>query len=359
MTQKMKGSPLISVIVPVYNGQAYIEKCIGTIEGQTYPNLEIIIVNDGSKDGTGEVCERLALAYGNIRVLTLEDQGVSAARNAGLDEAKGAFVTFVDADDRLLPDMLTVLYDCIRDAGSSVAGCAFFSWKEEAEFEEAAARMQEAGRKEPWAGQKRIFTAEEFLEEGILGGNSRCWSKLYARSVIGNQRFRQGLTIGEDMLFLVDLIPCIGQIAECDYPGYGYFQNPGGAMNREFQPRYMDQIACWEIARERIGEISFRKCHGKRTEYEQERSGRVYTQATAILMMSVMLTAGKLALLSGKERKRQGEYIRVCRDKIRKELHTPGAYERLSVGYKVKTKLFAAAPGVYLWLYHLMKLRKP
>lgn len=350
MGQQNKEHPLISVVVPVYNGRGYIEKCISTIEGQTYPRLEVIIVDDGSTDGTGEICARLARAYGNIQVLALGDEGVSAARNAGLAAASGAFVTFVDADDRLLPDTLAVLYQCIQETGCEVAGCGFFPWQQEADFEEAAGRAQEAGRVQAWTQKRRVYTAQEFLEEGILKGNSRCWSKLYSRLAIGSLRFRQGLTIGEDMLFLVDLLPGIRRIAECGYPGYGYFRNPQGAMNREFQPGYMDQITCWEIAREEIAGRAPSRWGGQ--------AEGLSAQATAILMMSIMLTAGKLALLSSKERKGCREYICICRDKIRKELGTPGAYERLSRGYQVKTKLFAAAPGVYLWLYHLLKLGK-
>ena len=91
--------PLISVIVPVYNGQDYLENCIISIENQTYDNLEIIIINDGSTDRTGAICVKLKEKYDNIRVVTLEDEGVSAARNAGIDMARGGFLTFVDADD--------------------------------------------------------------------------------------------------------------------------------------------------------------------------------------------------------------------------------------------------------------------
>mgnify|MGYP003310250792 FL=1 len=102
--------PLISVIVPVYNGQDYLANCIECILKQTYEQIEIIIINDGSTDGTGHECVRLKQKYPNIHVINMADEGVSAARNAGLDAAKGAFVTFVDADDRIRPKMLEVLY---------------------------------------------------------------------------------------------------------------------------------------------------------------------------------------------------------------------------------------------------------
>ena len=126
MSREENEKPLISVIVPVYNGQDYLEDCIDSIEKQTYENTEIIIINDGSTDDTASVCVRLREAYDNLHVITMEDGGVSAARNAGIDAANGVFVTFVDADDRLRPKTLRVLYDCIMRTGSDVAGCGFF-----------------------------------------------------------------------------------------------------------------------------------------------------------------------------------------------------------------------------------------
>ena len=118
---------LISVIVPVYNGESYLRSCIESIENQTYQKLEIIIINDGSTDSTGKVCVELKENYENIRIITTEDEGVSAARNAGLDLAKGALITFVDADDRLRPRTLEVLAGVLRKTGSDMAGCSFHS----------------------------------------------------------------------------------------------------------------------------------------------------------------------------------------------------------------------------------------
>ena len=200
MSREENEKPLISVIVPVYNGQDYLEDCIDSIEKQTYENTEIIIINDGSTDDTASVCVRLREAYDNLHVITMEDGGVSAARNAGIDAANGVFVTFVDADDRLRPKTLRVLYDCIMRTGSDVAGCGFFSWGKEEEWE---AFLREKCR----IGRPVEYTPSQFLREQLLRGNSRCWSKLYRRSAIGELRFPQELSIGEDMLFLVRILP--------------------------------------------------------------------------------------------------------------------------------------------------------
>lgn len=345
MSQFIKEKPLISVIVPVYNGQDYLKKCIDSIEKQTYKKLEIIIINDGSTDGTGKLCRALEEEYENIRVITTNDEGVSEARNAGLDQMKGEFFTFVDADDRLLPDTISALYDCIRETDSDIAGCGFFTWKEEDELGQVGHTSK--------LRRPRSYTSGEFLREGILKGNSRCWSKLYRSASVGEQRFRKGLSIGEDMLFLVDLLPKVRKTAEISYQGYGYFQNPTGAMNRTFRPQYMDQITCWEIAREKIRQFEMAKQDGMQEERDDLRS-----RVTAILMMAIMLTAGKLAMLSAGERRQQRQYIQLCHDKIKEEMQIPGAYEALSKGYRIKVRIFAAMPQLYLWMYHFRRYKR-
>ena len=322
--------PLISVIVPVYNGQDYLEKCIESIEAQTYENFEIIIINDGSTDNTDAVCVSLQERFDNIRVIFTGDEGVSVARNVGIKSAEGAFITFVDADDRLRPKTLQILYDCIMETGSDVAGCAFREWEKEEEWDSFLSDRCVIGK-------PIKYTASDYLKEEILKGNSRCWSKLYRRAAIGNLRFQEGLTIGEDMLFLVRLLPYVRGTAETEYPGYGYFHNPKGAMNRKFTKHYMDQITCWELAREEILKIN------------QE----LNDQVTAILIMGILLTVGKLASLPLKERRQMKQYIRICHDKLKEESCIAGAYEGLSRGYKIKTKLFLHVPQLYLLLYHM------
>lgn len=345
--------PLISVIVPVYNGRDYLANCIESIEAQTYGNLELLLIDDGSDDGTDEVCRRLAQAYPNIRVTILQDEGVSTARNTGLELAAGEYVTFVDADDRLLPDTLTVLHQCIQKTGSDVAGCGFLSFHTQEEWERLAQRaaqeLEEEQKQEDqeadncrWAARCREYDRESFLREALLGGNSRCWSKLYKRAAVEKVRFCTDLTIGEDMLFLVDLLPKIGKICETEYRGYGYFQNPGGAMNREFQPGYMDQITCWEKARERICRMD----------------ADLYVRVTTILLMAILLTAGKLAMLSRQDRRTHRQSIALCHEKLAKEIRVRKAVLGLSLGYRAKAALFGRLPQVYLWLYHFRKYRK-
>lgn len=329
----------ISVIVPVHNGASYLKECIDSILAQGFEPLEVLIINDGSTDGTAKVCEQLCEKHGCLRVITLPDLGVSAARNRGLEQAQGDYIMFVDADDRLCPGVLKSLHRLLLQTDSDMAGCAFAAWGTPAEWERL---RTESEMPETLTGEEegRTYDSDCYLKENILRGNTRCWSKLYRRELIGQVRFREGLTIGEDMLFLVELLPRMKQAVETAYPGYGYYQNPVGTMQRPFTPDYMDQIYCWEMARELI----------------VKRDPALSAQADAQIMVAVMLTVGKIAMLSGKDRGKLKEYVRVCRRKLKGIANKKERYPYLPSGYGMKVRLFARMPWLYVWLYHCMKL---
>lgn len=328
-------TPLISVIVPVHNGQDYLRNCIKSIQMQTYKEKEIIIVDDGSKDQTGRICRELAGKHENVQAIFLNDRGVSAARNFGMDNAKGKYLMFADADDRLHPEAMQILYDALIRTGSDVAGCGFFLWSREAEWESGT----KDAVKEIDSSNTRVFQRNELLDQIAEGKDTRCWAKLYKREVIGNHKFREGLTIGEDMIFLLDILSDVNKMVSVDFKGYGYYQNPAGAMNRKFTPAYMDQIICWELARELAVKMD----------------AGMQAAVTEKLLMAIMLVVGKIAFLSPGEKKKQKEYIQVCRQKLRENMQIEGGWERLSKGYKVKTKIFDKMPAFYMWLYHLRK----
>lgn len=117
--------PLISIIVPVYQVREYVSGCIESLLTQTYTNLEILLVDDGSTDGSGEICDQYAGRDNRVWVVHQENQGLSAARNAGLDCAKGEYIAFVDSDDVVLPDFIETLYGLVRKYQADIAACAF------------------------------------------------------------------------------------------------------------------------------------------------------------------------------------------------------------------------------------------
>lgn len=335
--------PLISVIVPVYNGELYLKNCIESIEAQTYEALEVIIVNDGSTDGTADLCAKLARKYPNLQYITTDDLGVSASRNNGIAQAKGEYLTFVDADDRICPQMLERLYEAIVQTDSDIAGCGFGIWRTDQEWKvlsKSVAATPEA--------DKLYHVTADYVAQELLQGNSRCWSKLYRRTALERLKqrigsyFMEGLTIGEDMLFLTELLPEVTRIAELSFKGYGYYQNPQGAMNRTFRPEYMDQIRCWELAREQVRQLSPESEH----------------KINSILLISIMLTAGKLADLPGAQRKQNSRYVKECHQKLLCEKKDQEAMKLLSEGYRFKVRFFAMVPKLYLWCYHLCRSSK-
>lgn len=333
-------NPLISVIVPVHNGQNYIEKCIDSIIGQTYPALEIIIVNDGSTDGTADVCKKLSNKHTDsvenhtrlVTVVTQEKSGVSAARNNGITKACGEYISFVDADDRLKPDMLQKLYDDMISTGSDVSGCKFTQWESEEQWDEVCRSKSELESidKEILC----VFNSSEYAEQ-IIEGNSRCWSKLYKRSMIieSGVRFSEAITIGEDMLFLAELTRLDIKFCESSYQGYGYYLNDTGAMNKKFTKQSMDQIYCWERAREILGKSA---------------------KIDSIILISVLLTIGRIAVIDNKERSGLESEIKIAYETLRK-YYSRESVRLLDKGYRIKVAIFRFSPKLYMNMYSLWK----
>lgn len=317
----------VSIIVPVYNGEKHIERCLNSLTAQTYENLEILVINDGSTDSTGSICDGLSKYHSNIKVLHEINQGVSTARNKGIEEALGEVLSFVDADDYLEKDTVTILMKLMAETQSDVAGCSFHSFnQEEHEMNQEETHIE-------------VLSGREFIEKGILSGDTRCWSKLYMREIIGDLRFDTTMTIGEDMLFLLALATQGARFSRTNYKGYGYFVNEDGAMNQRFRDSYMDQIRCWKKAVSEITEII----------------PKLRAKAVSILMISILLVVGKLAMLPGKERINYKSHLKTCSDELLKCRKVKGAMNKLPLGYKIKTRAYLLCPSFYLWGYHLLK----
>ncbi|MDE6319310.1 MAG: glycosyltransferase [Lachnospiraceae bacterium] len=124
-TTKVQTMPLISIIVPVYQVKEYIEECVESLLAQTYTNLEILLVDDGSTDGSGAMCDEYAVKDSRVRVIHQENQGPSVARNQGLDHARGEYVAFVDSDDVVMPDFIETLFGILNKYQADIAACAY------------------------------------------------------------------------------------------------------------------------------------------------------------------------------------------------------------------------------------------
>lgn len=193
----MKEHSLISVIVPIYKVQDYLDECIESIINQTYSNIEVILVDDGSPDRCPQMCDEWAKRDSRIRVIHKKNGGLSSARNAGLDVAKGEYFCFVDSDDFISRDALQNLYDRIKvDKSIGITSGLIYRYQD----------GSISNFKDEWVCSKEIIIpASEFLLETMSQKTSyTVWNKLYRRDVIGNTRFREGRN-NEDTLFMYDL----------------------------------------------------------------------------------------------------------------------------------------------------------
>lgn len=213
----MRNHSLISVIVPIYKVQDYLKECIESIINQTYSDIEVILVDDGSPDRCPQMCDEWAKRDSRIRVVHKKNGGLSSARNAGLDVAKGEYISFVDSDDFICKDALENLYNRIKDDKSIgiTSGLIY--------------RYQDGSInnfKDQWLCSKEIvIPSSEFLLETMSQKTSyTVWNKLYRRDVIGNTRFREGRN-NEDTLFMYDLGKNIAILNVCmvEIPHYVYY----------------------------------------------------------------------------------------------------------------------------------------
>lgn len=327
----------LSVIIPVHNGEAYIGRCVNNIMSAVHvlrnDEAEVIVINDGSEDGTDLRIKELLLHNPEIKYHVTEDMGVSASRNLGIKVAEGEYISFVDSDDIVRPDMFIKLLKIAEETDTDVIGCGFFKWSDD-----NVRYTAEVGN--PMAKTEYVkYIGQEFINSQIANGNTRCWSKIYKRNMAKEVGFREDLSIGEDMIFLSDCaLKGASFIELTNYDGYGYYLNPHGAINRTFTPKYMDQITCWEILLERVT------------------NENACALVKKNLVIAIMLVASKIARLSHYERARNMEYVIKCHTKLTEIIKdNPGIVATLDKGYQIKVNMFGKSPKKYMFLYHLWK----
>lgn len=225
---------LVSVIVPVYKVEPYLESCFDSILCQSYKNFELIAVDDGSPDKCGEICDEYARKDSRIKVIHQRNGGLSAARNAAIDIAIGDYLTFVDSDDFVFPEYLERLVSlCDKyDADMSVCGytrCAF------SDTPNTMAYKQE-GEKEEYFSEDRmkIFFSTKKI-------NTVAWGKLYDRKIFDRLRYPVG-KYNEDIFTTYLAVDLAKKIAVSDYIGYAYRQNENSIINEVYSKRKWDSV---------------------------------------------------------------------------------------------------------------------
>lgn len=243
---------MVTIVVPVYNARSSIEECLASIAAQSYRDWECVVVDDGSTDGSGGICDRFQLEDSRFKVFHQANRGVSATRNKALDAASGDYVAFVDADDALMPDAIEKLVAAIGDSDLVVAGMRH-------EYRDGKTKIvapATSGRFEllPRETEKMLDLERKFL---LYAPHE----KLYRRSIIErfSSRFEEGCSYGEDLMFNFGYLEHVGAISCIENPIYKY-RISGEGLSAAYRPdQFSQDYSQWKLVRsfyERKGMIS-------------------------------------------------------------------------------------------------------
>ena len=218
---------MISVIVPVYNVEEYLEKCLESIQHQTYTDIEVILVNDGSTDSSKEICERFCQVDSRFRLINQENQGQSVARNRGVKESVGQYIMFVDSDDVINTNVLEVLLPYMK-TDVDIVECRMTRNKEDFFLNRTSTIVFEGNAKEA------ILNCIEFKEVKFCPV-----TKLYTREIVEKIPFLEGY-IYEDVFTGINYLKHIRKIVVVDYIGYYYRVRANSTMTQSFNEKDLD-----------------------------------------------------------------------------------------------------------------------
>lgn len=211
----MNNNPKISIIVPVYNVEQYLTRCIDSILNQSFADFELLLIDDGSRDKSGAICDEYAAKDSRIRVFHKENGGVSSARNIGLEKARGEWLAFIDGDDEITD--------------------GYFNIRQEHEGVDVIIKpycvVNTDGRVICHNNELSILTGKDkIFRYYVQKRNNALWDKIIKRKNVGTKRFNTNVSIGEDFLFFLSVLPNVKSIAFDDTGSYRYFLRQGSAM---------------------------------------------------------------------------------------------------------------------------------
>lgn len=222
--------PLLSVIVPVYNVEKYLDKCLESILASTYENLEIILVDDGSSDSSPKLCDEYSEKHPNIHVIHKINGGLSSARNAGLEIANGDLISFIDSDDYIHPEMFSKLVQLIKNYEADFSSCGnlrVYSHEEELRNEHDSKEI--------------LFNKKDLLTRAITDSFESLCLNVYKRELIIDMRFKPGIAF-EDVEFSLRLAQKANLAIKTSFVGYAYFINPKGITKVRSSQNKIDRL---------------------------------------------------------------------------------------------------------------------
>lgn len=224
--------PLISIIVPVYKVEKYLRKCIDSILQQTLKDFELILVNDGSPDSCGSICDEYAKVDSRIRVIHKKNGGLSDARNSGIEIAQGRYLGFIDSDDYIENDMYEVLYNNIVSNNADIAVCGYYDC-----YKNTIIPRGNSGK----ISIKNTEESVEMLKKML----PVAWNKLYKREIFKDIRYPYG-KFNEDTFIIIDILMNCKKMVYIDIPKYYYLKRKNSIMKNSFNVKQLDIIEAWE-----------------------------------------------------------------------------------------------------------------
>ncbi len=258
----------VSIIIPIYNVELYLSKCLDSVIHQTYKNLEIILINDGSTDSCPQISEEYAVKDVRIKVIHKKNGGLSDARNAGLKIASGDFISFVDSDDLLSLDFCQKLLNTIIETHADIAECEFYPFETETELEEISIQYDT---------KAEIFETEKALELLIREQLKQVvWNKLYRKEVIAGLQFPVS-KINEDEFWTYKVFGNAKKIAKIPNMLYFYRKQSESIMGKKYSIKRSDGLQAleeriWYVKQHfpNLENLAIRKfCMGSMWHYQQ------------------------------------------------------------------------------------------
>ncbi|MBQ8897303.1 MAG: glycosyltransferase [Clostridia bacterium] len=221
--------PIVSIIVPVYNVEKYVLRCLESLAAQTLRDIEVIIIDDGSTDSSGAICEEFAKKDSRFRLFWQENAGLAGARNTGLGLVRGKYVGFADSDDLVEPDMYETLVSAAEENGADIAVCGRTMFWEDGS--EKTLFTLDA---------PQVFTPEEAVRRMLLwdGLDAAAWDKIYRAEMFQNVRY-PGFYVSEDIPVTSELLSRANRIVHCGRPLYRYLQRQGSLSHIGFEEKTM------------------------------------------------------------------------------------------------------------------------
>ena len=226
----------ISIIVPIYNVEQYLRKCVDSILAQTFTDFEVILVDDGSPDNSGAICDEYAKLDSRVRVIHKENGGLSDARNAGIEIAKGKYLGFVDSDDFIDKDMYEILYNAfsVADIDMSIVGY----------YDQYGDYILNTDKDiEDFKVIDNIQAVEEILKGRKLTAN--VWNKLYKKELFQHIRFPKDV-IAEDAFVIIELLLLVNKVGVDTKLKYHYMHRKESITSAKFNPKDIDTVSAWQ-----------------------------------------------------------------------------------------------------------------